>query len=219
MTTPAPPRSTSADSRSSLLQAASEEFLQVGFHAARVQRITARAGVGLAAINYHFGGKAGLYLAVLEQHAALAIEHAPLPVDDQLPLRDQLAGLVEAILHRMVDPASPSRIGPLMLREMMNPTPALDQMFTRVGAIQAGQAITVLRRIAGPALTDEQLRLCLFSLFGQCIFYLSCQPMVQRLSGVWQADAATLQQLATHITRFTWGGLQAIQPPTEEPCA
>ena len=211
-------RTASTDSRTSLLRAASDEFLQVGFHAARVQRITTQAGVGLAAINYHFGSKEGLYLAVLEHHAALAIQHAPLPVDDQLSPREQLAGLVESLLHRMVDPASPSRIGPLILREMMNPTAALDQMFARVGIVQAGQALAVLRRIVGPKVSETQLRMALFSLFGQCIFYLSCQPMVQRLAPGWQADPDTLRHVAAHITQFTWAGLQALHALPEESC-
>jgi AcrR family transcriptional regulator len=37
----------------------------MGYQAARVQNITRSAGLGLSAINYHFGGKEGLYRAVL----------------------------------------------------------------------------------------------------------------------------------------------------------
>lgn len=52
------------ETRWRLLQAASEVFAEVGYHAATTRQICKRAGVNLASIHYHFGDKAELYREV-----------------------------------------------------------------------------------------------------------------------------------------------------------
>ena len=53
-------------SRRKLLAAALDEFSARGYTGARVSAIAARAGLNAQLISYYFGGKEGLYLAVLE---------------------------------------------------------------------------------------------------------------------------------------------------------
>jgi AcrR family transcriptional regulator len=54
------------DTRSALLDAAVEEFARHGLEGARVQAIVRRAGVNERMIYHHFGSKAALYAAALE---------------------------------------------------------------------------------------------------------------------------------------------------------
>jgi AcrR family transcriptional regulator len=81
--------------RAALQDAALEEFAARGFSGARVRDIAQRAGVSKDLIAYHFGGKAGLYLAV--EQAWLRREDsfadASLPPDELLAryLHDALA--------------------------------------------------------------------------------------------------------------------------------
>ena len=204
------------ESRQALLQAATDEFLAMGFQAARVQTITRNAGLGLSAINYHFGSKEGLYQAVLSQHAELAIARQPLQGPPDLPPQAQLRWLVSALLHRMVDPENPSRIGPLLLREMMTPTAAFELMFTRFASTQFQLGLEVLTRLLGPQVPAPVVAMSLYSLFGQCIFYMTGQPMISRLTPERTLDEAGLQQIADHITEFSWAGLQALRQHHEE---
>lgn len=51
--------------KAKLLDAALDEFAEYGFAGARVNRIADRAGVNKQLINYYFGGKTGLYRALL----------------------------------------------------------------------------------------------------------------------------------------------------------
>ncbi len=55
-----------ADTRGKLLTAARIEFAQHGFAGARTERIVKRADSNPRMIYHYFGGKSGLYLAVLE---------------------------------------------------------------------------------------------------------------------------------------------------------
>ena len=66
---PAPDeRALDADrSRRLLLDAALDEFAAKGYAGARVADIASRAGVNKQLINYYFGGKEGLYLAIGER--------------------------------------------------------------------------------------------------------------------------------------------------------
>jgi len=56
--------SANEETRWRLLQAATEVFAEVGYHAATTREISRRAGVNLASIHYYFGDKAELYREV-----------------------------------------------------------------------------------------------------------------------------------------------------------
>ena len=106
---PANPRhATGEDTRGRLIAAATEIFLRDGFRAARVQDIAESAGLRLSAINYHFEGKEGLYLAVLRHHADKALNAEPLqPLDTLLPLRARFDFAVTALVNRMLNESGP----------------------------------------------------------------------------------------------------------------
>lgn len=53
--------------RGELLRAAREHFLKRDFKAVSLREIAASAGVNGAMINYYFGGKRGLYLAMVDE--------------------------------------------------------------------------------------------------------------------------------------------------------
>ncbi len=53
------------DMKAKLLEAAGQMFARGGFHAATVQEICERADANIAAVNYHFRDKLGLYREVL----------------------------------------------------------------------------------------------------------------------------------------------------------
>jgi AcrR family transcriptional regulator len=54
----------SADTRARILDAAEQLFADLGFEGASMRELTKSAKVNLAAINYHFGSKEGLIVAV-----------------------------------------------------------------------------------------------------------------------------------------------------------
>ncbi|HSG63710.1 MAG TPA: TetR family transcriptional regulator, partial [Gammaproteobacteria bacterium] len=65
--------------REALVLAALDVFGRNGFDGASTRAIADAAGVNLALIGYHFGGKSGLYLAVFE-HIAGVLEQRIGPI-------------------------------------------------------------------------------------------------------------------------------------------
>src|ERR1700682_363381 len=56
---------TSADTKTRILDAAEQLFMEHGYEATSMRQLTSAAGVNLAAVNYHFGSKEELFQAVL----------------------------------------------------------------------------------------------------------------------------------------------------------
>lgn len=54
--------------REALLTAAREVFSTQGYADAGIAEIVARSGISVGSLYHHYGGKAGLYLALWEQH-------------------------------------------------------------------------------------------------------------------------------------------------------
>src|SRR5882757_5758964 len=86
-------------SRQALLAAALDEFSLHGFAGTRVAHIARRAGVNKQLINYYFGSKEGLYLAL--QRAWLEREENFAP--PEVPLPDLI---VRYLLDALADPRS-----------------------------------------------------------------------------------------------------------------
>ena len=65
---PTPAENQPADTRDKILDAAESLFVERGFSATSLRAIADRAGVNLAATNYHFGSKKGLLVEVFHRH-------------------------------------------------------------------------------------------------------------------------------------------------------
>lgn len=198
------------ETRLKLIQAATPEFIEQGFRAARVQQIAQRAGVRLSAINYHFGGKEGLYLAVLRHHGEQAIQQQPLQIEASLPLPDRFRFMIHSMLLRMLDEQQSSQIAQLILREMANPTAALDDIYQRFQQPQLQQILTLLQQILPDAEPRTLLR-CALSLLGQCVIYVLARPVIARTDPHLLTQPNGLAEIEHHIVQFSWAGLMALR--------
>lgn len=93
--------------REALLDAALQEFSQHGLAGARTSEIAARAGVNKQLISHHFGGKEGLYRALVDRWLAEERDYG----GEETPLADLAAAYVEdgarhRDLHRLLLRAS-----------------------------------------------------------------------------------------------------------------
>lgn len=83
-----PAQDTHADTRTRLLEAAVHCFAEKGFEGAGIREIALRAQANSALVQYHFGGKEGLYLETLRfvfDRGAHRIDQIPQPPDPADP--------------------------------------------------------------------------------------------------------------------------------------
>lgn len=203
-----------AQTRQQLLEAAGAVFAERGFRNATVREICQRAGANIAAVNYHFGDKEKLYLEVFRYSRQKELERFPLlPPAAGLSPEKKLHAFVYALLQRIFDNQSAATWhGQLMLREMIEPTAALDFVVAEKLRPMSDQLGAIVAEILDCPVTSEKVRLCGFSVVSQCVFYCHCQNIVLRLVPGQKFDTAAAVHLAEHITKFSLTGLKAFRP-------
>jgi TetR/AcrR family transcriptional regulator, regulator of cefoperazone and chloramphenicol sensitivity len=198
-----------AETRERILEAAADVFSEKGYRDATVREIVARAEANLAAVNYHFRDKDGLYAEVLER--AMRDAHAKHSIDGGLPgdapPEARLRAFVAGFLHRVTDPGLQSRVGRLMAREMVDPTSALDRLAERVIRPIYGRLVGLVREVSRMPISRAEL--AAKSILGQILFYKHCAPVIERIDGRAPRGSREIDALADHITRFSIGGIRA----------
>ena len=116
------------DTRTKLIDAGTRLFAQRGFAAVSIRELSQAANTNPAMISYYFGGKEGLYAAVLE--AQFQIVRDILEETSKLPLSplDRIKAYAAAVLR--VHRQQPCLMK-FMHGEMLAPTPQLETVIKR----------------------------------------------------------------------------------------
>jgi AcrR family transcriptional regulator len=199
------------DTRRRLLEVGGEVFAELGFRAATVRAICARAGANGAAVHYHFGDKAALYRAVLAHAHQAALERFPptLDVAEGASAEERLYAFVRSFLLRLLSDGVPAWLGKLMAREMIEPTDALEHIIASTGRPLFERLTGIVRELAGPDTSVEHTTRCAQSVVGQCLFYKHCREMIRRGWPESEPNADRIDELARHVTRFSVAGIRA----------
>jgi AcrR family transcriptional regulator len=198
-----------AGTRERLLDAGAEVFAEKGYRRGSVREIVRRAGgANAAAVGYHFGGKQAFYAAVLEHEMRAGLEKYPAAgnVREGAPAEERLRAFVEAFLHRVLDPGLSSRMGRLMAREMIDPTPALRRVVEAVIRPLFRFLCALLGELLPAGVGKADRERAARSVVGQILFYRHAAAVLERLGG--RPDG--VPQLAEHISSLTLGGLRAL---------
>ena len=118
-----------ADTRERLLLAGLTLFSQLGLEGVRTRQLSEAAGVNQSAIPYHFGGKEGVYAAVLEQTAQDIAARLDLPDAPPATAREaatQLEALMRGFATALLDSEASAARSLLLAREQLQPTPKFE---------------------------------------------------------------------------------------------
>jgi AcrR family transcriptional regulator len=200
---------TSEQTRARLVEAAREVFSQHGFQGATVREICRRAQANVAAVNYHFGSKDGLLAEVLNFNRLKALQMANLAVEASAETRLRL--FIRDFMLLLLDENQASRQCRMMARELADPTPALDKIVSEAIAPLHEFLGELVRDIVGVVPEKAELRRCVYSLLGQCVFYRNSHPVLQRLHPELCYDEEEIAAIAAHIANFSLAGLLATK--------
>ncbi|MBI1887829.1 MAG: CerR family C-terminal domain-containing protein [Nitrosomonadales bacterium] len=196
----------SDQTRARLLDAARGVFAQHGFQGATIREICRRAEANVAAVNYHFGSKDGLLAEALNFAPLKALQQANARAGDCPELRLRL--FIRDFMLMLLDENNASTQCRIMARELADPTPALDQIVREAIAPLHEFLGELVREIAEKKTGEAELRRCVLSIFGQCLFYRHSHPVLQRLHPEMRYDDREIEAIARHIAEFSLAGIR-----------
>ncbi len=203
----------SDDTRTRLVEAAGLTFADKGFDAAGVREICHEAKANVAAIKYYFGDKRSLYKAVLE-HVHVCKENlgqvmASEEWQAQAPLHQLKYFILEMVKEHLAS-QKPAWHLEIMLWEMTRPTPEGKEVIELQLRPMATYLKKILMQIVGDDIPEETIWKCGFSIVGQVLFYYVHQAIARQLAGETIYNQLTVEQIASHIYRFSVSGLATV---------
>jgi AcrR family transcriptional regulator len=190
--------------REKLLDVAGPIFADRGYQATTIREICAGAGANVAAINYHFGDKLGLYTEVLQQSVRaaqlLAVQNA---LNENSPPEEILRTLIRARLRSINGRDLPDWHARLLAHEFAQPTPALRQLMDKLARPICERLLALIGGMIGLPPNDDNTRLCAISVVGQVLAYVLPGPLLMEIWPGLKMTPETVERIADHIADFS----------------
>ena len=199
------------ETRERLLRAAERLFAESGFKDVTVRDICRAARANVAAVNYHFGGKLGLYRQVLRSAGEKMRETndaARQAGEGQTP-EEQLRRYLTLFLGRMLAAGNDNTVYRLVTREVNDPTPALDDLIEQGLKPRVDFVAGLVGAIMGCPPTDRRVIRSVASIQTQLLAYLP-NPVWERMGLLPKPTPAHAQEIARHIADFSIAGIRAL---------
>ena len=193
--------------RADLLDAARQHFLSRDFKAVSIRQIAASAGVNGAMVNYYFGGKQGLYMAMVDGMLAELIANLE---NMGSPSEMTLADFAQGYSLLMVrNPWWPN----FMVREVLFGEGEIKEaVIEKFGRIIGPRLLGLVQQetAKGHFRADLDPRLTVISLMGMTIFPFVARPIIEQVFQL-ELNESTAARLAIHNTELFLHGALAAQ--------
>jgi AcrR family transcriptional regulator len=193
-----------------IVEIAGELFVENGFHKTTVRQICKNAHVNVNAINYYFGDKTKLYIAVLHYYQDIASKKYPRDqvVKEGDPPEQKLKSFIHWVISRMFEDGSPTWFGKLIAREYIEPTGALEILIKEVIRPSYAMLVSIIKEILGERVTEKRTYLCAMSIVGQCLYFRNSPQIVSRLLKNRKFDKNEISEIEEHIYSFSISALK-----------
>jgi AcrR family transcriptional regulator len=199
------------DVKRGLVDAARELFARRGFGEVGIRELSRAAGVTPGMISYYFGGKQGLYEAMLARVFEDVLGQVRQLASQSPQSTAPLAGLIR--LYSATLSAQPW-LPALLLREVVTGDPAARARFVERFAQNAAVLLPglVSAEVASGALRDDlDPALTVLSLVGASVFPYLAHPLLGKLLG-YELDDAFAKRLTDHTEKLL---LEGARPRAE----
>jgi len=205
------------ETQTRILDVAEELFMQHGFEGASMRMLTAKAGVNLAAINYHFGSKDALIEAVFRRRLdamnaerIAELEHLEKDAAGRPLAADAIIrAFIGASLRMIEDTRSGGRnFTRLLGRAYTEPAKPIRQLIGQMYA-PAMERYKAAFSKALPELPKDELVWRMHFMFGTLAYTLAATDTVQLIAGAKPEDRYDAQVLQDRLTAFMSAGLLA----------
>jgi TetR/AcrR family transcriptional regulator, regulator of cefoperazone and chloramphenicol sensitivity len=195
---------TAATTKAKLVEAAGEIFAEAGYHHATIREICNRAGVNVAAVNYHFRDKTGLYTEVVRQSIRAARLDA---VRAALEQHAEPEEILRAVVKARLGSCWSQELGDwhfrIVTHELAKPTPAMNNIVNEAIRPVYMRLREVISKLIGLPPDHEQTILCAHSIIGQIVFYALAGPVLVKLWPGLKFTPEQVDRIADHIANFS----------------
>jgi len=205
-------RTRDAETYDRLLEVAARLFAARGFKDVTIREICRAARANVAAVNYHFGDKLGLYREVLNKaiETMQATTEAARQAGTGLEAEQKLRAYIRVFLERTAAQSGDSWIHQLMTEEMADPTPALDLVIDQVIRPRMNYLMEVIAEMLHVPPDDERVLRCVMSVQAQCFASMK-SAVADRFMPELSSKTPSIDALAAHIASFSLGGIDALR--------
>jgi AcrR family transcriptional regulator len=202
------------ETRARLLRAGERLFAERGFKKVTVREICTAADANVAAINYHFGDKLGLYREVLNTAIARmrattdAAREAGRGCSPEESLRRSILIFVSRVLA-----SGGETVHRLIMREVNDPTPALDAVVEQGIRPRLEHLSRIVADIIGVSTSDPRVRRSVASIQAQTVAYLP-NPIADRIGFMKPSTVREVEAIAEHIAEFSLAGVRQMARST-----
>ncbi len=200
------------NTKNALLAAAIEVFADKGFTAATVRAICSKANANVAAVNYHYGSKDALYMAVLEEIFP-SEEESSVSTAPSLPPEERLAQYLRDLAYEIYvrgDDLITQRWA-IFLREMAKPSQNLNFIVQRQVQRRTDELREILQDILGDDTPSHILAFSSSHVWALLMGHILMQPILDRLKPERPKVQADIALFVEHVLQFTLGGLKAVK--------
>lgn len=199
--------------REALIEAAAVVFAERGYEGGSVRDITRRADANQAAINYHFGGKEGLYREVLRMAFAALKQSDVLDVErfDALEQREALQLFVRQMLLPLLKRDVLARYIRILNWEILQRTEIFQDLAMAENASLVTGAERLVRRFLGEGASAEEVAVATLWLLHQGFIFVRDYEYLTRPPHNLQVDEHFVDRLADFLTRLLASGLAGVK--------
>ena len=196
--------------RERILKAAERLFADRGYEETSIRAIVAKARVNQAAINYHFGGKDGLYREVLRTAFRALTERQLAHAQEMkgMSRENALAEFIRHQLHPLRERGELSRHLRIFNWEAVRPMAVYRKLMSEEAAPFMALAVDLVRRFL-PKADQSTLIMAAVWLVGQCAIFIRNREQLANPPVSLALDGATIERLTKLVSAWALAGLAA----------
>jgi AcrR family transcriptional regulator len=176
--------------RQALIGAGLKLFGENGFAGTSTRQLAAAANANIGSIAYHFGSKEGLRAAcagfiveTIKDMANQALDATDPSVADPEAASRQLSAALERMVAFVVVSPEAGAIVQFILRELSQPTAALDIIYEGVFEPTHRRLCQIWAAATGEDADSERTRIAVFTMIGQIVYFRIGRIAVMRRMG------------------------------------
>jgi AcrR family transcriptional regulator len=199
------------DTQRRILDNACEIFAQKGFKNATIAEICSESDANIAAVNYYFKNKQGLYREVWRYASEISEHKYPSTfAKDSAPhdcLREHIKNRILSIFD-----AGPAGWFPRIIHlEMTNPSPINSELFDRFIIPHRVKLEALIRGMLGIEATDQQIRICTINVLSSYAFINIAQKPREHMFGSKNPTADQIKELISQMQDFVCAAVVGVK--------